>query len=161
MITIGLSGSFTGATAFYGQAARDGAQLAVDQLNARDPKYAYRLVIADDACTPDGGAQAWNSLIDAQNVDVILGSPCSAATLGGMAVLPKSKTPALTQSSTNPTISQQSGVGGNPYMWRINLYDGLMAKVFAKYIADLGVKRIGVIAVNNDYGRGAVTAYKG
>ncbi len=159
-VTIGLSGSFSGATAFYGQAARAGAQLAVDQLNTRDPKYAYRLVIADDACTPDGGAQAFSSLIDIQNVDVVLGSPCSAATLAGMTVLPKSQTPGLTQSSTNPRISLQSGVGGNPYMWRINLDDGLMAKVFAKYIADQGVKRIGVIAVNNDYGRGAVAAYK-
>jgi len=159
-VTIGVSGSFSGATAFYGQAAQAGAQLAVDQLNARDPKYAYKLVATDDACTPDGGAQAFNNLIDARNVDVILGSPCSAATLAGMAVLPKSQTPALTQSSTNPTISAQSGVGGNPYMWRIILDDALMAKVFAKYIADQGIKRVGLIGVNNDYGRGGVTAYK-
>jgi branched-chain amino acid transport system substrate-binding protein len=159
-VTIGLSGSFSGATAFYGQAAQAGAQLAIDQLNGKDKNYTYRLVAADDACTPDGGAQAFNNLIDAQSVDVILGSPCSATTLAGMAVLPRSQTPALTQSSTNPTISQQSGVGGNPYMWRINLDDSLMAKVFAKYIADQGVRRVGIIAVNNDYGRGAVAAYK-
>ena len=147
-------------TAFYGQAAQKGAQLAVDQLNGKDQKYTYKLVTADDACTPDGGAQAFNNLIDAQNVDVILGSPCSAATLAGMAVLPRSQTPALTQSSTNATISQESGAGGNPYMWRINLDDSLMAKVFAKYIADQGIKKIGMIAVNNDYGRGAVASYK-
>ena len=159
-VTIGLSGSFSGATAFYGQAAQKGAQLAVDQLNGKDQKYTYKLVTADDACTPDGGAQAFNNLIDAQNVDVILGSPCSAATLAGMAVLPRSQTPALTQSSTNATISQESGAGGNPYMWRINLDDSLMAKVFAKYIADQGIKKIGMIAVNNDYGRGAVASYK-
>lgn len=159
-IKIGLAGSFSGATAFYGQSAQSGAQLAVDELNASDKKFTYSLVTADDACTPQGGAQAFSSLIDVQKVDVILGSPCSAATLAGMAVLPNSKTPALTQSSTNPDISKQSGVGGNPYMWRINLDDGLMAKFFAKYIADQGVKKIAIIAVNNDYGKGAVAAYK-
>jgi branched-chain amino acid transport system substrate-binding protein len=159
-IKIGLAGSFSGATAFYGQEAEKGARLAVEELNASDKKYTYSLVTSDDACTPQGGAQAFNSLIDVQNVDVILGSPCSAATLAGMAVLAKSKTPALTQSSTNPDISKQSGVGGNPYMWRINLDDGLMAKFFAKYIADLGIKRIAIIAVNNDYGKGATAAYK-
>jgi branched-chain amino acid transport system substrate-binding protein len=159
-IKIGLAGSFSGATAFYGQEAEKGARLAADELNATDKKFTFSVVTADDACTPVGGAQAFGSLIDVQNVDVILGSPCSAATLAGMAVLPKSKTPALTQSSTNPDISKQSGVGGNPYMWRINLDDGLMAKFFSKYIADLGVKKIAIIAVNNDYGRGAAAAYK-
>jgi branched-chain amino acid transport system substrate-binding protein len=159
-IKIGLSGSFSGATAFYGQESQKGAQLAVDELNASDPKFSYSLVTADDACTPDGGAQAFNNLIDVQNVDVVLGSPCSASTLAGMAVLPKSKTPALTQSSTSPDISKQSGAGGNPYMWRINLDDGLMAQFFAKYIADQGVKNIAILEVNNDYGRGAAAAYK-
>jgi branched-chain amino acid transport system substrate-binding protein len=159
-IKIGLSGSFSGATAFYGQEAEKGARLGVEELNAADKKFTYSLVTTDDACTPAGGAQAFSSLIDVQSVDVILGSPCSAATLAGMAVLPKSKTPAITQSSTNPDISKQSGVGGNPYMWRINLDDGLMAKFFAKYIAEQGVKRIAIIAVNNDYGRGAAAAYK-
>lgn len=159
-IRIGLSASFSGATAFYGQLAKAGAELAADELNAKGGKYKYQLVTADDQCTPDGGSSAFGNLLDVQQVDVILGSPCSAATLGGMTLLPAAKVPALTVSSTAPSITQQAGVGGNMYMWRMNIGDDVMATVFSKYIAAQGIKKIAIIAVNSDFGQGAVAAYK-
>jgi branched-chain amino acid transport system substrate-binding protein len=159
-IRIGLSASFSGATAFYGQEAKAGAELAVDELNAKGGKYKYQLVTADDQCTPDGGSSAFGNLLDVQQVDVILGSPCSAATLGGMTLLPAAKAPALTVSSTAPSITQQAGIGGNQYMWRMNINDDVMATVFSKYIAAQGIKKIAIIAVNSDFGQGAVAAYK-
>src|SRR5215472_5370534 len=159
-IRIGLSASFSGATAFYGQLAKSGAQVAVDELNAKGGKYRYQLVTADDQCTPDGGSSAFGNLLDVQQVDVILGSPCSAATLGGMTLLPAAKVPALTVSATDPSITQQAGIGGNKYMWRMNIGDDVMATVFSKYIAAQGIKKIAIIAVNSDFGQGAVAAYK-
>ena len=159
-IRIGLSASFSGATAFYGQEAKAGAQLAVDELNAKGGKYKYQLVTTDDQCLPDGGASAFGNLLNVQQVDVILGSPCSAATLGGMPLLPAAKAPALTVSSTDPSITQQAGIGGNKYMWRMNINDDVMATVFSKYIAAQGIKKIAIIAVNSDFGLGAVAAYK-
>jgi len=159
-IRIGLSASFSGATAFYGQEAKAGAQLAVDELNAKGGKYKYQLVTTDDQCLPDGGASAFGNLLNVQQVDVILGSPCSAATLGGMPLLPAAKAPALTVSSTDPSITQQAGIGGNKYMWRMNINDDVMATVFSKYIAAQDIKKIAIIAVNSDFGLGAVAAYK-
>src|SRR5262249_47153122 len=100
------------------------------------------------------------NLIDVQQVDVIIGSPCSGAALSGMALLPASKVPGLVVSATNPSITEQAGTGRNAYVWRLNIGDDVMAKVFAKYIADKGIKKVALIAVNNDFGRGGVGAYK-
>ena len=160
MIQVGVVGSFSGATAFYGQEAERGTQIAVDELNAQGGKYIYQYQKADDACTPDGGAAAYGHLIDVQKVDVILGSPCSSATLGGISLLPPAQVPNVIVSSTNPTITAGAGVGGNQYIWRVNISDAVMATVWSKYIADQGITKIATIAANNDYGRGAITAYK-
>lgn len=159
-IKIGVSGSFSGATAFYGQEAEKGVRLAVKQLNAQGGAVQYEVVTADDECSPDGGASAFGNLLDVEKVDVIIGSPCSGAVLGGMPLLPDAQVPALAVSATNPSITEQAGVGGNEYMWRMNISDAVMAQFFSGYIADQGITKIATIAVNNDYGRGGVSAYK-
>ena len=74
-VTVGVAGSFSGATAFYGQEAQKGADLAAKALNAAGGKYRYKVVTADDECTPDGGASAYSNLVYSQHVSVILGSP--------------------------------------------------------------------------------------
>ena len=157
---VGVSGSFSGATAFYGQEAEKGAQVAIDELNGANGAFKFEYVKADDECTPEGGASAYGSLIDVENVDVILGSPCSGAVLGAVSLLPDAKVPNVVVSATNPAITAGAGVGGNDFVWRVNISDAVMAKVWSKYIADQGIKKIATIAVNNDFGRGAVTAYK-
>jgi branched-chain amino acid transport system substrate-binding protein len=158
-ITVGVAGSFSGATAFYGQEAQKGAVLAVKALNAAGGKYRYKVVTADDGCTPDGGASAYSDLVSSQHVDVILGSPCSAATLGGIVMLKRAQVPDLVVSSTSAAITAQAGVGGNPYVWRMNVNDAVMAAAFTKYMRDHSVTKLATIAVDNDYGRGAITFY--
>jgi branched-chain amino acid transport system substrate-binding protein len=159
-VTVGVAGSFSGATAFYGQEAQKGADLAAKALNAAGGKYRYKVVTADDECTPDGGASAYSNLVYSQHVSVILGSPCSAATLGGVATLKRAQVPDLVVSSTSALITVQAGVGGNPYVWRMNVNDATMAAAFTKYMHDHSVTKLATIAVNNDYGRGAITFYK-
>lgn len=160
LVTVGVAGSFSGATAFYGQEAQKGADLAVKALNAAGGKYRYKVVTADDACTPDGGASAYSDLIYSQHVDVILGSPCSASTLGGIVTLKRAQVPDLVVSSTSAAITAQAGVGGNPYVWRMNVNDATMAAAFTKYMHDHSVTKLATIAVDNDYGRGAITFFK-
>ena len=159
-VTVGVVGSFSGATAFYGQEARKGANLAAKALNAAGGKYRYKVVTADDECTPDGGASAYSDLVNSQHVDVILGSPCSASTLGGIATLKRAQVPDLVVSSTSAQITAQAGVGGNPYVWRMNVNDDTMAAAFTRYMHDHSVTKLATIAVNNDYGRGAFTSYQ-
>jgi branched-chain amino acid transport system substrate-binding protein len=159
-VKVGLSAGFSGAEAFLGQDAQKGAQMAIEELKQSDPRFQYSLVTADDECTPAGGASAFGHLIDVDQVDVVLGSACSGATLGGMPLLQRSKVPGMTFGATNPQISDQSGVGGNKYMWRMNLNDAIIGDSFSKFIASQGVKKAAILSQNNDFGRGAADVYK-
>jgi len=142
-----------------GQDAQHGVELAIDQLKSIDPGVTYQLMSADDACTPAGGASAYGNLIDVQGATVVLGSTCSGATLGGMPLLQRSQVPGITFASTNPQISQESGVGGNKYSWRMNIDDAIIGTSFSKFIADQSVKTIAFLGQNNDFGRGAFAVY--
>lgn len=159
-VKVGLSGALSGATAYLGQDSKRGVELAIEQLKAQGSEFSYTLVTADDECSPQGGATAFGKLIDVDKVDVILGSPCSGATLGGMPVLPRSQVPAMTFGASNSKITEQAGVVGNQYMWRMNIDDAVMGDAFAKLIAERGAKKASILAVNNDFGRGAAQVYQ-
>ncbi len=159
VVKVGLSSPFSTSEAQMGQDSLHGVQLAISQLKTLNPKVTYDVVQADDECTPSGGASAFGNLIDVQKVDVILGSACSGPTLGGMPLLPRAMIPAITFGSTNPAITQQAGVGGNKYMWRMNIDDSIIGTTFSKYIASAGVKTVAFLGYNNDFGRGAQAVY--
>ncbi len=159
-VKIGLTSPLSGAEANLGQDAEHGIQLAIDQLKTSDPGVSYQLVTADDQCAPAGGASAYGNLIDVQQVDVIIGSACSGATLGGMPLLQRGQVPGVTFGATNPQISQQSGVGGNAFSWRMNIDDSIIGATFSKFIASQGVKTIAFLGQNNDFGRGAAAVYQ-
>lgn len=76
-----------------------------------------------------------------------------------MPLLQRGQVAGVTFGATNPQISQQSGVGGNPYSWRMNIDDSIIGATFAKFIADEGVKTIAFLGQNNDFGRGAFSVY--
>ena len=156
-VKVGLSSAFSGVIGFQGVDAKSGIELAIKHLETKNPDIDYELVIADDECTPAGGATAFRNLIDVEEVDVIIGPGCSGATLGGMPVLLEgAEVPAMTYGATHPAIT----TSGNPHMWRMNLNDAIIAKSFSRFIADDGVKTVHVLSVNNDFGRGASSVYE-
>lgn len=159
-VKIGLSNNFSGAGAATGEDARNGILLAIEEIEAADPGYDYELVFADDECTPDGGQSAFGQLIDVEEVDVILGSSCSGATLGGKPLLQEHQVPGMTFGASNAAITEDAGVGGQEYQWRMNLDDRIMSDSFAQFIADHGTEKLAILATNSDFGRGAAEVYK-
>jgi branched-chain amino acid transport system substrate-binding protein len=158
-ITVGLSAAFSGDVAFYGQHAKRGIEYAIEELKESHPDLSVKLVTADDGCAPDGGAAAYRRLTQVDQVDVVLGSACSSATLAGMPVLQTARTPGMTFSSASPEISERSGVGGNPYSWRMNIDDSIMGDIFASEIAERGARRIALLAPQTEFGQAAAEVY--
>jgi branched-chain amino acid transport system substrate-binding protein len=160
-VKVGISAPGSGGGAFHGHEGVKGANLAIDELNAApDGKYEYTLFGADDECKPDGGRSSVVKLSQVDRVDVILMSNCSGAVLGGMSVLQEDKVPGLVTGATNPKITEDAGVGGNQYIWRMNSQDALFARYHSQYLVESGVKNVAFLSTNNDYGRGVVTAFK-
>jgi branched-chain amino acid transport system substrate-binding protein len=160
VVKVGLSAALSGATAYLGQDSKRGIELAIDTLNQDGSGISYELATADDECSPQGGASAYGKLIDVDRVDVVLGSPCSGATLGGMPILQRGQVPGMTFGASNATIADKSGVGGNKFSWRMNIDDAIMGEAFSKLIAQRSIKSASILTVNNDFGRGAAEVYK-
>ena len=75
-IKIGALMSLTGALGPYGPAIANGAQLAVDQINAAGGVLGKQLelIIRDDATSPDIGRDAATKLVELDKVTAIVGA---------------------------------------------------------------------------------------
>ena len=76
---IGFALSMTGAAAAYGETQKNGALLAIDEINARAGKNGIRIVpvFEDDASQPQQGVNVFNRLIFADKVVMIIGPTLS------------------------------------------------------------------------------------
>lgn len=78
---IGGTAPLTGAAAIYGNAVKNGAQIAVDEINAEGGAVQFDLKYEDDENDPEKAVSAYNALKD-WGVQLSLGSvttkPCEA-----------------------------------------------------------------------------------
>ena len=81
---IGAIGPVTGSAASYGLSVKQGAQVAIDEINAAggvvvgDKTYTLDMEFADDEATEDKAIQAYNTVMD-KGADAILGAVTSGA----------------------------------------------------------------------------------
>jgi branched-chain amino acid transport system substrate-binding protein len=115
---------------------------------------------ADNKAQPGEAVSAVRKLADVDQVDVIIGQTHSGACLGAMPVVKEIGIPMVVESCSHPKIRELSGKGGNEWTFRVALDDEIMAYTFARYMARQGVKTSSVLAMNNDFGRGAAIAYE-
>ena len=84
VIKIGVIGPMTGGAAVYGTAVRNGAEVAVEEINDLDGDVKIELITQDDEHDPEKGINAYNTLKD-QGVQMILGTvttgPCLAVSV--------------------------------------------------------------------------------
>ena len=161
-IKVGLDVPASGGDAFEGHEISQGAQLAFEEQNAAGGVGGRRVetVLGDNQCDPAVGVNSVRRLVNVDKVDAMIGSGCSSVTLAVMPILQQGGVPSLDVTATNPRITQQSGVGGNPWKFRLNLNDELMATVFARRVIAKEVKSLAIFAVQTDYGRGASEIFK-
>ena len=78
---IGGTGPLTGGAAIYGNAAKNGAQIAVDEINASGSAVKFELHYEDDTHDAEKAVNAYNALKD-WGMQISLGSvtskPCEA-----------------------------------------------------------------------------------
>ena len=147
---IGGTGPLTGDAAIYGVAAKNGAQLAVDEINALGGDIQFELRYEDDVNDPEKAVNAYNTLKD-WGMQLSLGSvtskPGEATSVENYA----DRILALT-----PSASSQATTEGKDNVFQMCLMDPNQGTAAARYIdeQDLGTK-IAVIWKNDDvYSKG-------
>jgi branched-chain amino acid transport system substrate-binding protein len=159
-IRVGFSSAMSGPSAITGEGVMWGATMAVDEINAKGGIMGRKVeaYFGDNKGTPGEAVSAVRKLVDVDKVDVIVGQTHSGACLGSLPIVKELQVPQVTESCSNPKIRELSGKGGNEWQFRVNIDDLMMANAFAKYIAK-NAKTVSIVAQNDDFGRGAATAY--
>lgn len=159
-IRIGMSTPLSGGVASLGQHEVWGAQLAVEQLNAGGGVAGSQLVldVQDNQCNPSQGITSVENLLQNKPA-AILGALCSSVTLAVMPLIQRAEVPLVVGVSTSQAITDQSGVGGNDWTFRINPSDVGLAIAIANYLGDSGdIKTVAFVGEDTDYGRGGHAA---
>jgi branched-chain amino acid transport system substrate-binding protein len=157
-IKIGLNLPMTGALAFLGEGYKMGVDLAIEDLGGEIEGYPIETYVADNKGTPTDSVNAVRQLVDVNQVQVMVGGGASSATMASMPIILEGETPSVDGSSTNPTIYNQLGAGGNPWLFRIGTDDLIMGQGFSGYIAERA-KTISFVGDDNQFGRGAGQVY--
>src|SRR6266536_4453867 len=156
-IKIGVIQPLSGPVADSGNYVRMGAEIAREWINARGGVLGrpITLLIEDNKSDPKEAATAAEKLIVRDKVPVIMGAWGSSMTLAAMPKLEEYGVPMVVETSSASTVTKR----GNPWVFRISPPSEMEALGLEKYLKDLDIKRADFLAVNTDWGRGAVAAF--
>src|SRR6266576_2022064 len=150
-IVLWLSGPFSQPR---GVSMRHAAELAVKEVNARGGIHGRPLAmrIRDDSGRADIAVGIPHQLVNDPELVAVIGHLNSTASLAAGRIYGEARRPVvmISPSASSPDLS-----GVNPYMFRVcpsDLSHGAQLARYARHT--LGAKRVGVIFLDDDYGRG-------
>ncbi len=149
---VGVLMELTGPAGAYGQAGAKAVDLALRDLNAAGCKLTTD--IRDSQSQGNVAVDAAKQLVEVDHVPVLIGGIISSVTIPVLTsvtapahvvqISPASSSPTLT------TLARDGKTGG--YFFRTITSDALQGVAAAKYAMSLGLKKLAVIRVNNDFG---------
>lgn len=158
-IKIGVYGDLTGQTSSFGQSTRNGAQMALDEINAAGGINGrqVQLVVEDDQGEPGKAATVVAKLINQDQVRALIGEVASSNSIAAAPNAQEAKVPMISPSSTNPKVTQ---IGD--YIFRVCFIDPFQGEVMAKFAANtLKAKRAAILFdSNSDYSKGLAQFFK-
>ena len=157
-IKYGVIGPLTGEYSLYGVAVENGAKLAAAEINEAGGVLGKDLEIVayDSKGDPAEGVQAYNRLVDQDEIDALIGGTFSGVTLAVKELAVSDGLPVLTPTATNPDVTlDAANVFRACYT---DSYQGSVAAVFAA--EDLGSSNAAILFNRDDaYSEGLATAF--
>jgi ABC-type branched-subunit amino acid transport system substrate-binding protein len=142
----------TGDLSFLGPPMIKGVEMAIADINAAGGVNGkdVELVEADDGTDPDVASTAVDRLLS-EDVDAIIGAAATGVTL---AVIDKITGAGVVECSPSNTGSNLTDYEDDGYYFRTAPPDNLQGQALGDLITDDGNTNVGIIALNNDYGKG-------
>jgi branched-chain amino acid transport system substrate-binding protein len=152
-IKIGFFGDLSGPTFNFGQSAKNGMLMAVDQINQAGGIDGRQIdvVIEDDHGSPERAAELTGKLITQDQVVAIIAGGTSGNSRAAAPKAQAAHVPMISPSSTDPAVTQ---VGD--YIFRACFVDAFQGQVMARFAAQtLNAKKAAILFdFNSHYGRG-------
>ena len=156
-LLLGLIGPMTGDYAHYGTSTRDGAQVAVEEINAAGGVNGWQLKLQteDSQGDPDSAISAFGKLMD-DKMDVSLGCVLSGEAQSVITAAKNDNVLVVTCTS-----SAEKCIQGNDKAFRVCFNDPAQGTASANYIADnkLGSKIAVFYQSDIDYSAGLVETF--
>lgn len=155
-LKLGNTGPLTGPAAIYGNAVKNGGQLAVDEINAAAGSEVLAWQSEDDEADGEKAVNAYNKLMD-DGMQVFVGS-----TTSGSAVAATEKAFEDRVFTLTPSASQVAVTEGKDNVFQLCFSDPNQGVAAAKYIVDnMPDAKVGVIYNNDsDYSSGIYAKFK-
>ncbi|HWM81496.1 MAG TPA: branched-chain amino acid ABC transporter substrate-binding protein [Pseudolabrys sp.] len=157
-IAVGVVGPMTGQYATFGQQLKNGAELAVADINAAGGINGkkIRLEVGDDACDPKQARAVAEKMVG-MKVALVAGHYCSSSSIPASEVYNEGGVLQITPASTNPTLTERK-------MWnvfRVCGRDDQQGSVAGAYIAQhFKGKNIAILQDKSTYGKGLADEMK-
>jgi branched-chain amino acid transport system substrate-binding protein len=153
LIKIGYYGDLSGPTFNFGESAKNGVLMAVEELNQAGGINGHRidLVIEDDQGSPERAAARAGKLIDHDKVIAVIAGGTSGNSRAGAPKAQVAKIPLISPSATDPAVTQ---IGD--YIFRACFIDTFQGEVMAKFAFNtLKAQKAAILLdFNSPYSRG-------
>jgi len=155
-VTIGVVLELTGPAGAYGQAGAKSVEMAFRDINEAGGVLGCALV-ADTRDSQSQGTiavDAAKQLVDIDHVPAIIGGIISSVSIPILtAVTAPAKVVQVSPASSSPTLTALGREGKtNGIFFRTITSDALQGVAAAKYALDIGLGKLAIIHVNNDFG---------
>jgi branched-chain amino acid transport system substrate-binding protein len=157
-VNIGVAGPMTGQYASFGTQLKNGAELAIADLNAKGGVLGRKLnlVIGDDACDPKQARAVAEKMVS-QKVPFVAGHFCSSSSIPASDAYHEGGVLQITPASTNPVFTERK-------LWntfRICGRDDQQGTLAGTYIAkNYKGKNIAILHDKSTYGKGLADEMK-
>ena len=159
-IVIAWLADYSGPLAEYGLEMGNGAQLAVDHINAAGGLLGRQVVLVtgDTNTDPTRAVEEARRLVEVEGAVAIAGPVASSTTLPvGESICGPLQVPCVTPAATSPQLSLADDDG---FLFRATLSDAAQGPVLAQLAVDQGYQRVGVLYRDDPYGQGLAEAFE-
>lgn len=157
-IKIGFNVPLTGFAASDGESARNGAELAVEQINAAGGINGDKieLVVYDDQASPKEAVPIAQKLIEQDGVVAAISGSYSGSTRAAATIFQESGVPYISAYAIHPDITR-----AGDFVFRTSFVGEVQGRAGAKLIGEtLGLKKVAVITLQNDFGKSLAAGFK-
>ncbi|WP_342652992.1 ABC transporter substrate-binding protein [Pseudomonas sp. F3-2] len=159
-IKVGLVAALSGQSAKSGEALTRGLTMAINEVNAHGGVLGrpLELVRRDDESNPSKGMLAARELIQREKVTVLFGGLDTPVSLAIVPLANQLKVPFMGIWAAGTKITE-NGAADN-YVFRVSAVDELVDEALVKYGVDQGMKKPGMILINNPWGESNEAGFK-
>ena len=158
-IEIGFFGALTGPQATFALSGKNGARLAIDQLNAAGGVLGQKLelLVEDDHNEPSEAASAVSKLITRDHVVALIGENASSRSLAAAPIAQNYQVPMVSPSSTNVEVTKKGD-----YIFRVCFVDPYQGKALATFARETLHAKTAALLVDarSDYSVGLAESFR-